>query len=1086
MISFFLGTQNSSFFDELANLLKYIKNKKIVIVVPEQYSFQAEKKALTLYKTTKKEVEVLSFSRLSHNILKNFGGITKTTAKKANKIAIINMVLFELKKHLINYGFLVNKPDCAELILKSIEQIKQNELNFIQVEQNLKLIQNSKLKLKANEFWLIFKAYNLKLKSVFADNFDILSTANRTLLKNLDAFSEVRFFFSEFFSFSNLQLQLIETLANRTSLGFHLYYSDKNEEIFRKTHKTIKIIKKIAQKNQIETSTIEIKFKAKKTATLSSIENILINPNFKLSPKQLQNCRNNIDFFAANSIFEEIEWVLLKINGLVKQGCSFSSITILATNLKLYRTALICSMEKFNIPFFIDDQSSFGTMNLIKCCQNLIKAANNEKNLTTAINNILKTDLTQFSPKEIAIFEIYTNIYKIEKLNFNEIVNLGNCSNEFVEQNEQNLKIVKKIQKTLIEAIHIIKNSKSNSKDIALSLISSLEILGIGTETSKISENFKLEWNSLISLLETIYETTKNSEIDLKQFEFLFKSTAKNLNVKQIPPSLNCVLIGSIQETIPNEPKTMFIVGASELSLPKKQFFSNQIFSDADLNKLSELGIDFGKTATQQNDLNILIAYRALCNATENLFLSLTTNQNQFSSNKPCDVLKTLQNFFKIPIITSEDKLEESNLFFEKCITPQTAVQQLALHFSEKTELTEALKLFLTKNKNINININIFETNLKKEFVKKPTTKRLNILSPSQIEQFFSCPFRYFCKYILKIKPIRAFEMNSRILGLAFHHILEKIVSNKNFKKFDSDQIKIEIEKQIKNFMEVQFSANLKINIEFQQTFNPYKKIILILLRSIQKELLLSNFEPTFFEYSINSNSKIKCLKVDLKNENVVLIGGKIDRIDTKSQNETTLIRIIDYKTSDKNLSFSEIIHGLNLQLIIYAMAIENSVSNKKFLINAIDFVKILGNLTTYSINERNPTIEKIEKIKNSGFFSKGLVFLNNTFDQNINSIKNNNIKTNEIEKKVITKTETNLLFKFVENKIKEMCYSIENFEFKHTKHIKTSNESVGVAQNNCSFCPYCEICNPALIETVKHKNGLSKNEFFELVKKEL
>ena len=167
-------------------------------------------------------------------------------------------------------------------------------------------------------------------------------------------------------------------------------------------------------------------------------------------------------------------------------------------------------------------------------------------------------------------------------------------------------------------------------------------------------------------------------------------------------------------------------------------------------------------------------------------------------------------------------------------------------------------------------------------------------------------------------------------------------------------------------------------------------------------------------------------------------------------------------------------------------MAIENSVSNKKFLINAIDFVKILGNLTSYSINERDPTIEKIEKIKNSGFFSKGLVFLNNTFDQNINSIKNNNIKTNEIEKKVITKTEANLLFKFVENKIKKMCYSIENFEFKHTKHIKTSNESVGFAQNNCSFCPYCEICNPALIETVKHKNGLSKNEFFELVKKEL
>lgn len=1081
MVSFFLSTQNSNFFNELANNCKIDKNKKAVIIVPEQNSFHTEKKALEFYKISKKEIEVLSFSRLAHNVFKNFGGITKKTAKKANKIAIINSVLFKLKNELFNFKFLINKPDFAELILKTIEQIKQNKSNYYKIEQKLKMVQNNNLKLKANEFWLIFKTYNLKLKSAFFDDSDILKHANKTLLKNPNAFSNIQFFFSEFFSFSNLQLQLIETLAKRTNLGFNFYYN--NSDIFSEISKTIKTIKKIAEKNQIETSTTKIKFKTKKTKIMTTIEKILINPNLKLSNPVCKNCNNNIEFFAATSIFEEVEWTIFKIYELLKKKHNFSNITILATNLKLYKNALICSMEKFNIPFFMDDPISFGTMNLIKCCQNLIEAANDKKKLINSLTNLLKTDLTKFSIIEIAIFEIYAYIYEIENLSFfDKSFNLKNNISEFVKQNaqnlinEQNLKIFQKIQNTLIKAIKTIRNSENNSKNIAINIIKSLNILGIGTTRSKMSENFKLEWNSLISLLETIYESTKNSEIGLQQFEFLFKSTALNLHVKQIPPSLNCILIGSVQKTIPNEPKTMFIVGANELSLPKKQFSTNQLFSNLDLNKLYKIGINFGKTTQEQNNLNKLIAYRAICNATENLFLSFTTSQNQFISNKPCDVIKTLQNFFQIPITREDDN---SN-FIEKCITPTAATQQFALHFNEKTEKTEALKLFFKKN-NKTFNLT---SNLKSKYIKKSAINLPKTLSPSQIEQFFLCPFSYFCKYILKIKPVPKIEINNKLFGLAFHHILEKIVSLKNFKEINSSQIKTEIEQQCEIFIKNQFEKNSSLKTEFHQTFNPYKKILLNLLCSIQQELELSNFKPTFFEYSIGPGSKIESLKINLNGENKVLINGKIDRIDTKLQNNKTLIRIVDYKTSDKNLNFSNLFYGLNLQLILYAMAVERNKLNNNFTVNAIEYVKILGNLTTYAINEREPSTEKIEKLKSSGFFKKGLIFSNYTTSKNL-ILKTpylNLLKQTELNKKILTKNEVEILFKFVENKIKKMCNSLNQFNFKHIQHTSNNN----FQQTNCSFCPYNEICNPNLIETIKHKPNLEKTEFFELMKKEL
>lgn len=1089
MISFFNGTLNHDFFSHLKTTFKFNKKKKTIIIVPEQNSFYTEKEALKISKILKKEIEVLSFSRLSYKIFQNFGGLTKKIAKKANKLAIVNMTLFQLKNELLTYKFLINKPDFTKLILETIKQIKHNQLNYFQIEKKLQLIKNNSLKTKVNEFWLIFKLYNLKLKSEFVDTTDNLKRANE-ISSNLNIFEDVQIFFSEFFSFSKLQLKLIETMMKQTDLGFHFYYSDKNHEIFNETFRTINTIKKLAQKNKIEFLTTKIKFKTKKTKTMNLIEKVLINPSLKINETTLAACEknNNFNFFAATSIFEEVEWLTIKIVEMLRKGHNFSDITILATDLNLYRTTLTSSMEKFKIPFFIDDSISFGTMNLIKCCQNLIEVSSNQKNTINSYINILKSGLTKFSTTEIAIFENYIYIWKIENLNFNKILKMVNSDDDDDEFLQQNLKIVEDIQKTLIHATQTVKNSKNSSKNIAINIIEALKILGIepnslGSCQTQTNETFKLEWNSLVSLLETIYESTKNCEIELEQFKFLFKLTAQNLNVKQIQPTLNCVLIGSTDNTIPNKPKTMFILGANELSFPKKCFSNNQLFPDVDLVELKKLELNFGKTLMQQNSLNTIVAHRAVCGATQNLFISYIINQNKTGSTEPCQILKTLKNLFAFSTNTEK----ENNNFLESCITPQLAIKQLATHFDEKNEKTEALKTFFKTNHNLfkfkNKN-NDLESNKKTDFNKKIYSK-LEILSPSQIEQFFLCPFSYFCKNILKIKPVSKIEINSKTLGIAFHYMLEKIVSNKNFQNFSSDQLKIEIKNHCERFIEKNLKASSKSTTKFIQTFKNYENILLNLFKYIQKELQNSNFQPSFFEYKIGPESKIGNLKIKLKNKNYVYIAGKIDRIDIKIQNKEKLIRIVDYKTGNKNLSFSDFFHGLNLQMILYAMAIHNA--DAKLTINAIEYIKILGNLTTYSLNERNPSDEKLKKVKNDGFFKDGLVFLNNSVNNEtlmqalpFKLTKNQKISQAVVENKVLTENELELLFNFVKTKIEKMCTLIENFNFKQTQIF----ENLNLQKSNCSFCPYLEICNPNSVEHISISN-IKKTDFFNLIKKE-
>lgn len=1100
MISFFLGTQNQNFFKDLINIInKFNEEKKIIIIVPEQNSYHTEKKIIKISKIIKKEIEVLSFSRLAYKIFQNFGGLTKKTAKKANKIAILNMVLFQLKNNLPLYSFLTNKPNFAELILQTIEQIKQNQLNFCQLKQKLNKINDNNLKLKIDEFWLIFKTYNLKLKSIFADTHDSLNNANTISLK-VNAFQNSQIFFSEFFSFNKIQLSLIETMAKQTNLGFNFYCDETNPEIFHETINTIKTIKKIAKKNEIETEKIKIKSVKTKSKTMKLVEKVLLNSKFKTNQINNIDLKNKngerIDFFAAKSIFDEVDWVIIKIINLIKQGYNFSDITILTTNINLYKTALICSMQKFNLPFFIDIPISFKTMNLIKCCQNLIETTSNSSDLIKLYLNILKTDLTKFSATEIAIFENYIYIWNVENKNFNKsfqnrfysLITLKNNDTDEIDT-----KIVTKIQKTLIAATKIVKNSQKNSKNIAINIIKALEILGISpnnfnSKNKTKFENFKLEWNSLISLLETIYESTKNYVVDIKQFKFLFTSTSQNLNVKQIPPTLNCILIGAIETTIPNEPKTMFILGANEFHLPQKQIFNNKLFSDTDLNKLNKLQINFGKTLNEQNYLNTIITYRAVCNANQNLFLSFIASNSSFGSNEPCQIFKKLKNFFKI----NEPKNNRNCNFLEKCVTKQMALKQFFLHQNKSNEQIEALKHYF-KNYFKNFSYEN-QTNLKPHKCSPEDRFKHNIsltstVSPSQIEQFFLCPFSYFCQYILKIKPIQKAEINKQLIGLAIHKILEKVISIKNFQNIDYDQLKHEIKNETKKFIESNLKINLKSTKNFIQTFQIYENILLKFCLETQKELKNSNFKPSFFEYEIEQNLKIK-----IENKNFFIeIVGKIDRIDTKIQNEKVYSRIIDYKTGNRKLKFSDLIHGLNLQMLIYAILINKSKLNS--LVCAIKYVKVLGNLTKYNLNERNPSKEKIKNIKQTGFFNNGLVLLNNDDYSNIDEnfftkalplklTTKGKIQKSELENKILTNQEVTELFKFVKIKIKQMLKSIQNFDFKQKKHI--INENSNINQNNCSFCPYSEICNPDSIEIIQHKNTITKAEFFNSILKEL
>ena len=86
-----------------------------------------------------------------------------------------------------------------------------------------------------------------------------------------------------------------------------------------------------------------------------------------------------------------------------------------------------------------------------------------------------------------------------------------------------------------------------------------------------------------------------------------------------------------------------------------------------------------------------------------------------------------------------------------------------------------------------------------------------------------------------------------------------------------------------------------------------------------------------------------------------IYLEGAIDRIDIGDLNE---FRIIDYKSSDKNIEIPKVINGLSLQLITYLSVIEKKLNLKP---TAMLYKRLL-----YGLESKKERLDEKEILKKS------------------------------------------------------------------------------------------------------------------------
>ena len=1096
------GSGKSKFiYDEINNKINSGEKNKIYIITPEQFSFTAEKKLMENKKAII-NAEVITFDRMAYRVLNEVGGIHNNLTK-CGKSMLIYSILQKEKNNLT----LLNKSDeNIDLCIRTISEFKKNKILISDLKEELEKIEDNYLKIKLKDMILIYEKFELNIENKYIDETDLLTNLEKNI-KKTNFLNNSLIYIDEFVGFTKQELSIIKKIINiskEVTIAFCTdnldFNTNPDTDIFYPNKKTLNKILKILNENEkIETINLDKLYRFK-NEELIFIENYLFNQKQEKYEKEI----NNIKLFLAKNKYSEIENVAKNIINLIKNdNYKFNEISIITKNITSYSALIKAIFSKYEIPVFIDEKKDLNQNILVRYILSILEII--IKNYSyESVFNYIKNPFLNLDEDDIFKLEKYVIKYGIKNNKFKKDFTYG-----ISEKNKEEIEYLNSLRKKIIDPLIILEN-KLNKKQSIENIINEFYLFLINENiekklnekiiknNSEFEKEYKLSYEIIINIFKEIKNIFKNEKMTLDNFYKIFKIGLKNSDLGKIPSTQDQVIVGDTERSRSHKVKAIFIIGLNDGVFPSVNK-DEGFFNDTDRDYLKDKGIELAKgTVENLYDDNFNI-YKAFTTAEEKLFLSYTSSDVDGKSLRASNLIFRIKKILK-PIKEESDLLqkEDNNYFLEKnlyenlifnisCFNSKNNKVEnnlvlLYKYFNKNSQYKKILKNNLEYIKFLKLPEKIKKENIQKLYGNKLTT------SISKLETFKSCPYEYFLQYSLKLKQREELKIKSLDTGSFMHEVIDQFFQETksrglNIKTINEELIKDIVDKIIEEKLQEGKNYIFIATKKYQLLVKRLKRIILKAIKYIILGLNSSDFEIMGTEIAFDDKKEdYKPIKINLENGKTAEIIGKIDRIDLAKDGQNKYIRIIDYKSSIKDIDFTNIYGGLQLQLITYLDAM---CKIEDFIPAGILYFNLLEQVIN---SEKKLSEEEIEeKIKNN-FKMKGLILA----DVKVAIMQDNNLIPSTSSKVIpaymdkdgnlspkksssITKEEFTKLQNYVNTTIKEIVNEILNGNIELRPYYKNK-------KTPCEYCTYKNICdfNSGIFKTeYRFINKKTKEDFF-------
>lgn len=938
-------------------------HKRITLIVPEQFSFMTEK--IMLEKIGAKamaDIDVVSFTSLGEKLVGKPALHERRRLDEPSRAVLMSMALESVKDKLTLYGsHAARKSVISEFVALSSE-FKQSAVSTDSVRLALAQTEDSLLKMKLNDIVTVLDAYDAMTEGSYFNPDDLL-TELCDVLPESDYFRGRLVFIDAFRGFTAQEYKVIEQMLRKSQAVYttlctdNLENSDDETDLFAHTKRTARRLIEIAKKNRVAVAKPQYlsmrnkfnnfppQFKRFSSPELAALEQELFSP----CPNVYEEKCDNITLCKASDIYSECEYIACTAKKLIREnGYRCRDIAVIARDSSAYETPLRSALKKCGISVFEDSRQPVDVSPVTALVESAISIAASGFS-TETLMRYLKTGLAGFTTEEISAVENYCYMWKISGSEWvhDWTQNPNGFGEESGDEEKNELAELNAIRKRIVaplydlreklrdtsggEAAHAIYNfldsinAAESIRTLAKGLVNQGET-GLALELERL-------WNVVIDLLDSIETLTKGRNVTAKSIADMLDLMLGVQTLGSLPQGLDEITIGSADRIRTVAPKIVFIAGANNGIFPAIPSSGNAL-TDKDRRKMSEIGIelsDFGEYKLAEEKL---IAYNAFCCASDKLYVCCPEKNSKGEQLAPSELYTKIKALF--PLCNEVDTCEQNGLYFIE--GKELAFEQLAKNKLSGNELYASLNEYFKDDSEYFGRIGALErASGSRNFRIEDKNNAISLfgkdmfISASRVESYHKCPFMYFCSYGIKAMPRKVAELDPMQRGNVIHYALEKLLT-----EFDRETLMKMTNTDLWNFFNPLLRDYLDTKLDgahrserFIYLFGKLISSICDVAQRLIRELAVCRFIPVDFEMKIGREGEIPPYEVPAA-EGKVIISGAIDRVDEAVIDGQKYIRVVDYKSSGKAFSLSDVTQGLNMQMFIYLFALWQN-GGKKF-----------------------------------------------------------------------------------------------------------------------------------------------------------
>lgn len=421
------------------------------------------------------------------------------------------------------------------------------------------------------------------------------------------------------------------------------------------------------------------------------------------------------------------------------------------------------------------------------------------------------------------------------------------------------------------------------------------------------------EWNVVMELLNQMALLLGDEPTEPAEYDELFSLLLRTTDLGHIPQSLDAVILTTAGRMRLAGPEHCFVLGLAEGEFPAAPGESG-LLTHADRDALIRQGIEMPDCFENRAIREQVCFYKALTAPSRGLWLSWPGGAGGLPCSSALD-----------PIVEAFAPPPPALTLADCAATPAAALDALGLRWQPDSPDCAALWAALEQQPAAAPRL----TALRRAAQGEPlaVTDRAALaallgqglrLSPSRVERYYTCRFAYFLEYVLALRPRRPAELSPNISGSLMHWVLEQALRRhgEGFAALPRQSLAPLAASLVEEYAAQYLPGE---GARFRYLLERLKKSAASLLCYLQQDQQQSAFRPEAFEQTIGSGEDaVPPVTLQTPDGRRVQVVGQIDRVDVMKKDGKSYLRVVDYKTGDKQFSLEDVYCGLDCQMLLY------------------------------------------------------------------------------------------------------------------------------------------------------------------------